>query len=85
MHHKRLMIWGGGNPEKVRLRGTCKVRAGLALHARRTRYPEDDTAHVQMYRPAADTRLRMSYGVAGGCLYSFDALIYFVGPDSQSF
>jgi hypothetical protein len=51
---------GGGNPEKVRLRGTRKVRAGLTLHARRTRSPEEDTAHVQMYRPAADTRLRMN-------------------------
>src|SRR2546430_3058748 len=29
--------------------------------------------HLQMCRPAADTRLRMSYGVASGCLYSFGA------------
>src|SRR6266513_5775777 len=28
---------------------------------------------LQMCRPAADTRLHMSYGVAGGCLYSFGA------------
>src|SRR5206468_5301302 len=28
---------------------------------------------LRMCRTAADTRLRMSYGVAGGCLYSFGA------------
>src|SRR5439155_1193342 len=37
---------------------------------------------AQMCRPAADTRLRMSYGVAGGCLYSFGARSAsdFLGP-----
>ena len=32
---------------KVGLRGTRKVRAGLALHARRVRYPEGDAERVK--------------------------------------
>ena len=44
------------------MRGTRKVRAGLALHARRVRYPEDDTA-LRQYAVVQPTRLPLQVRV----------------------